>query len=460
MIAILNILVNSGLLYGLNKTGQLKRTSCKFIALVTLSDFLIGGVVQSLVAVVLTQNGSENCWLELSTQFIAWIFIEFSALMACLVALDRYLHMQYLMKYPLLMTKKRALVFVTLCALVAVALAIGSVVASNNNKAFTFYVISMMVCLPVPSVIVVLYFKAYRTVCSQVRPAASRRQASLNGQATTNTSPRANGQPLSNGQLISNGQDVPIRQIPSSGQATLDGQAATKRPLRANGQPLSNGQLMSNGQDVPIRQISSSGKATLDGQTARKTLLQANRQLFSNGQRSSNGQLMSNGRDEPVKKISSTWQATVYGQTTTNTPPQANKQQSSNGLLVSNSQGVPLGPISSRKEALGTFQHHRKFAKATKRILILLIFAWSPYTIVSCAWYYDWHFHKGDHVSMDILLWFSYLIIYSNSFFNGVIFISQNSPVKQSLRNIVFKESMNNTAVAEHRKTSVITSHV
>ena len=393
MIAILNILVNSGLLYGLKKTGQLKRTSCKFIALVTLSDFFTGAVVQPLVAAVLTQSGSENCLLELSTQFIAWISIEFSALMVCLVALDRYLHMKYLMKYPLLMTKKRALVFVILCALVAVALAVGSVVASNNNTAFTFYVISMLVCLPVPSVIVALYFKAYRTVCSQVGTAASIGQASLNGQATTNTPPQA--------------------------KATLDGQAATKTQLRANGQ------------------------------------------LLSNGQRPSNGQLFSNGRDEPIRQISSTGQATVDGQATANTPPQANKPQpSSNGLLISNSQDVPIGQISSRKEAVATFQHHRKFAKATKRILILLIFAWSPYTIVSCAWYYDRYFHNGNHVSMDILLWFSYLIIYSNSFFNGVIFILQNSPVKRCLTNIVFKEKMNNIAVTEHGKTSMITSHV
>ena len=374
MIAILNILVNSGLLYGLHKTGQLKRTSCKFIALVTLSDFLIGGVVQPLATAVLTQNGSENCWLELSTQFIAWIFIEFSALMACLVALDRYLHMKYLMKYQQLMTKKRALVFVILCALVAVALAVGSVVASNNNKAFTFYVISMIVCLPVPFVVSVLYLKAYRPVRTQVGTAASTVQGSSSEQAVANTQGQSNGE------------------ASSTGQAALYGQATT------NTVPQANEQLPSSGQDVPIRGISSVGQATLNG----------------------------------------------HG--TENTPPQANKQPSSNELQISNSQDVPIGPISSRKAAPVTFRHHGKFAKATKRILILLIFAWSPYAIVSCAWYYDRYFHNGDHVSMDILLWFSYLIIYSNSFFNGVIFASQNSPIKRCFRNIFCRESRNNTA--------------
>ena len=416
IIAILNILVNSGLLYGLKKTGQLKRTSCKFIALVTLSDFFTGAVVQPLVAVVLTHSGSENCWLELSTQFIGWIFIEFSALMVCLVALDRYLHMKYPMKYQQLMTKKRALVFAILCALVAVALAIGSVIASNNDKALTFYVISIMVCLPAPSVASVLYLKAYRPVRTQVGTPASTVQASSSEQAAVNTQGRSNGE------------------TSSTGQATLYGQATTNTVPQANEQLSSNGQ----GQDVPIKRISSIGQAMLNGHGKANTPPQINEQLSSNRP---NGQ----GQDLPIRRISSIGQAMLNGHGKANTPPQTNEHPSSNGLMISNSQEVPIGQISSRKKAPATFQHHSKFAKAAKRILILLIFAWSPYVIVSCAWYYDRYFHNGNHVSLDILLWFSYLIIYSNSLFNGVIFASQNSPIKRCFRNIFCRESRNNT---------------
>ena len=107
VIAVLNIVGNAILIWGLYKTRQTNTISYQYIIFMSISDLMcgVGGLV--LLTLVPWNYYVMECLLHLSTQFFLSSCNLFSCLMVVLVALDRYLHMRYLERYSIVFTKKR-----------------------------------------------------------------------------------------------------------------------------------------------------------------------------------------------------------------------------------------------------------------------------------------------------------------------------------------------------------------
>ena len=106
-IALLNIFGNSFLIYALKRTGQLTSTSLKLIVLMSASDCINGTVAFSLTNILLWKEYDSICYLKVVTQFIHLLFVAVSFGTILLIAIDRYFHMKYLERYPIIVTKRR-----------------------------------------------------------------------------------------------------------------------------------------------------------------------------------------------------------------------------------------------------------------------------------------------------------------------------------------------------------------
>ena len=106
-ISLLNIVGNSLLIYALKKTGQITTISIQLIVLMSVSDVISGTVALSLINILLWKQFDSNCYLKVTTQFLHRIFLVYSFLIVLLIAMDRFLHMKYLIRYPLIMPKRR-----------------------------------------------------------------------------------------------------------------------------------------------------------------------------------------------------------------------------------------------------------------------------------------------------------------------------------------------------------------
>ena len=107
VIALFNLTGSSLLLWALKKTGQTKTISFQFIIMMSISD-LIGSINNAIFLTLITwKEHSMNCWMSSSVQFLLGTLNIFSFLMIVLIALDRYLHMKYLDRYPSIVTKRR-----------------------------------------------------------------------------------------------------------------------------------------------------------------------------------------------------------------------------------------------------------------------------------------------------------------------------------------------------------------
>lgn len=268
-IAVLNILTNSSLMYGLKKTGQLRQKSCQLIFLMSLSDFFAGLIGQTLGAIVLTQDDQENCTFKLITQFISVSCLQLSAAMIMLVAYDRYIHMKYLMQYSSIMSTKRMRCLVALSVIVTYSLSMVAIVACLKELIFEYYLALTVLLVPAPAVVFILYLKAYKAIQTRV-------------------------------------------------EAT-----------------------------------------------------------------------------------------------------------------------VPMQNAVSRRSVVNAFMQNKKFAKATKGILICLSILWTPQMTIGCIWIFHQHYYGNELGYLNALMWLSFLLLYVNSICNAIIFQLQNTPIKQLYRNML-----------------------
>ena len=98
------------LLWGLKRTRQTNTISLQFVIMMSISD-LVSSISNTIVLTVMTLKGySMNCWVtwaRILVYFLLGTLNMFSFLMIVLIALDRYLHMRYLERYPSIVTKRR-----------------------------------------------------------------------------------------------------------------------------------------------------------------------------------------------------------------------------------------------------------------------------------------------------------------------------------------------------------------
>ena len=267
--AVLNILTNGALMYGLKKTGQLRLKSCQLIFLMSLSDLFASLIGQTLGAIVLTQDDQSSCTFKLITQFISTSCLQFSAAMITLIAYDRYIHMKYLTQYSSIMSTKRLKSLLALCAIATVCMSMGQVISCLQEVTFAYFLASLALMVPVPAAIFILYFKAYKAIQTRVG-------------------------------------------------ATVSMHNAVSRRLMAN-----------------------------------------------------------------------------------------------------------------------AFVQNKKFAKATRRILICLSVLWTPQMIVSCIWFSHRHYHRNELGYLNAMMWLAFLLLHVNSVCNAIIFLLQNNPIIQLYKNIL-----------------------
>ena len=114
-IALFSIFGNAFLIYALKKTRQTTTVSLQLILLMSFSDLITGITAISLINALLWKELDSICQIKIATAFIHIVFGGFSFGAVFLIALDRFLHMKYLQRYPIIVTKRRAhLVIVTI----------------------------------------------------------------------------------------------------------------------------------------------------------------------------------------------------------------------------------------------------------------------------------------------------------------------------------------------------------
>ena len=104
--AFLNITGSSFLLWALKKTGQTSTISFHFIIMMSISDVIGSSSSAIILALITWKEYHMSCWMSSPMQFLVGTFNTFSFLMIVLIALDRYLHMRYLERYPSIFTKR------------------------------------------------------------------------------------------------------------------------------------------------------------------------------------------------------------------------------------------------------------------------------------------------------------------------------------------------------------------
>ena len=107
LMGIMNITGNTILIWALRKTGQTTSLSLQFIIIMSSSDIIGGSIGLAFTTLLTVKQYLAYCWLKLTIQFTLNTFNLFSIGMVFLIALDRYLHMRYLERYSLIVTKRR-----------------------------------------------------------------------------------------------------------------------------------------------------------------------------------------------------------------------------------------------------------------------------------------------------------------------------------------------------------------
>ena len=107
IIGLLNIFGNSLLIYALKKIGQTTTISLQLIILMSVSDVINGTVALSLTNILFWKRFDSDCNLKLTAQFLQRLFLGFSFQIVFVIALDRFLHIKYLQRYPLIVPKRR-----------------------------------------------------------------------------------------------------------------------------------------------------------------------------------------------------------------------------------------------------------------------------------------------------------------------------------------------------------------
>lgn len=173
LIALSNIAINSFLIHLLRKQRRVASISQRFVLCLTISDTCVG--ITQIIYVFLRVL-VDHIQGQFSTEFasvVYFLLFLFSPLSACLIiviAADRYLHMQYLTKYNMVMTKRRGYVIVFLCFLINIGFAISTELSLLYGYFHAHQMGLMLLYILMISVVFLLYLRSYRSIRSRVKP--------------------------------------------------------------------------------------------------------------------------------------------------------------------------------------------------------------------------------------------------------------------------------------------------
>ena len=101
------VITNLLVLISLIKTKQLKTPSLQLMAILTMSDLLAAAVWEPISVITFSTKFGGQCILENLVTFWECFQLHFSAFVFCLIVVDRYVHLKYLMNYKKIMSWKR-----------------------------------------------------------------------------------------------------------------------------------------------------------------------------------------------------------------------------------------------------------------------------------------------------------------------------------------------------------------
>ena len=113
-ISVSNVATNGLLSHVLWKLKKLNTTSYRFIFVQSICDILVGSAMLITRSASYFNSFAQFCDLKAYADIICDTLCMFSGVMVTLIALDRYIHMRFLNRYSVWMTKRRAILLVIL----------------------------------------------------------------------------------------------------------------------------------------------------------------------------------------------------------------------------------------------------------------------------------------------------------------------------------------------------------
>ena len=107
VIAVVNFLINSLMIYAITVTKQYKIQSIKLSLYLSISDLFTSLITQPIANYQLMYgNKKQNCAIMIAFQLAEWVFPQLSVNIVSLIMFDRYVHIRYLSRYSEMMTPK------------------------------------------------------------------------------------------------------------------------------------------------------------------------------------------------------------------------------------------------------------------------------------------------------------------------------------------------------------------
>ena len=159
---------NSVLMWALKKTGQTNTISFQFIIMMSISDLLLSTAALIRQIMNIIQQYNINCWAKIIFQIFIRTCSLFSFIMVALIALDRYLHMRYLERYPSIVTKTRGYILAVTAYLYSLAENMIFLLPVLYNKPQISQSIHIFAGFPIMISICILYFRAIKSLRTKV----------------------------------------------------------------------------------------------------------------------------------------------------------------------------------------------------------------------------------------------------------------------------------------------------
>ena len=164
LIGALNISGNGTLIWALRRTRQTKSSSFQFIMIMSCSDLITGIISLVLLPSIFAYHHQSSCWQKLTIQFVLFTCNFLSVFMLLLIALDRYLHMKYLEKYSLIVTKKRGHYAIIVSALLAISISAVTFMQISEKFHMIMQFVSELFMSSLLISVIVMYYAALRAL--------------------------------------------------------------------------------------------------------------------------------------------------------------------------------------------------------------------------------------------------------------------------------------------------------
>ena len=202
LISLSNIILNSFLIHALRKHRKLKTVSYWLISCLSVSDIFVGIfclIKESLyLALSNRDDAHESKFLVVSVRSF---WINFSTSFVLIIAVDRYIHMKYALRYHTLMTKKRAIISVIFNAIFTIHMTVTVRFLPKYQKEFLskhalayriYRVILSIVYVIIILIVFLLYITTYVAIKKKIKEAPSLgRKSADNNENTTESGNQA-----------------------------------------------------------------------------------------------------------------------------------------------------------------------------------------------------------------------------------------------------------------------------